>query len=166
MASAGGIYEKFMGERAQLDVREGTNGNVLNLPMWNPDYFKTGFGNTAGQIVGQPFLLIGSQVAGTTNIDYELVSVAPFAFRVVDAWCAVRGSAVSSSDITLSNNGVANDITDGMSVGGADNSISRAGLIIDGYEEIAAGNSLDWQNDSGSTRPDADVFVLCIRVTD
>lgn len=82
--------------------------------------------------------------------------------RVVDAWLVLKGAGVSTTTLQVKNGTSA--ITDAMAASGSDKAVVRCTQLDDAAWEIAAGGTLRVTSATGATQPDADVFVLGIRV--
>jgi len=82
--------------------------------------------------------------------------------RVIDAWLVLKGAGVSTTTLQVKNGTSA--ITNAMAASGSDQALVRAASLDDAAWEIAAGGTLRVTSATGATQPDADVFVLGIRV--
>lgn len=113
----------------------------------------------ANVIGGVPVLYrinIAAGALGNTDV------VVTHKVRVIDAWLVLKGAGVATTTLQVKNGATA--ITDAMAASGSDQAVVRAASLNDAAWEIAAAGTLRVTSATGATQPDADVFVLAIRV--
>jgi len=134
---------------AEIDVD--SDGNITDVRDLRGQTFLT------YQPEGLNFTLKATLAAGSTVQIHN--ANAPFKYRVLDAWSVAKSADGGTWKITDGTN----DITNAVTVTGADKTIDRAGTIDDAYYEIDADGSLSVVGDGANA--DAEVYILCMRVS-
>ena len=82
--------------------------------------------------------------------------------RIIDAWTVLKGAGVANTVFTLFN--VGNAASGTMAASGADGTITRPATLVTAQCDVADGAILRVTSSVGATQPDAEVYVLGVRV--